>query len=136
MWQNKANAHTDIQARNPFRDGGRAGAEGAPRPGDPEYGRAVTGSQTAERAAKAQDWVEQEIAKLISVIRDIGQTGPEGQVSVKFGPLFYTYQDISDTLVGIMMRAKKRKLISYPGDMLFQGVHNDVEIFVVVESVK
>ena len=44
-----------------------------------------------------------------------------GVVTVEFGPLFYKYQDISDTLVGILMRAKKRKLIKYPGDMLFQG---------------
>jgi hypothetical protein len=45
-----------------------------------------------------------------------------------FGPLFYSYQDISDSLIGIMMRAKKRKFISYPGDMLFQGYHDEVEI--------
>jgi hypothetical protein len=131
MWQSKANAHTDTQARNPFREGGGAAAARAPRPGDADYGRAAAGSQTAERAAKAQDWVEQEIAKLLSVIREIGENRPDGQAVVKFGPLFYAYQDISDTLVGIMMRAKKRKLISYPGDMLFQGVHNEVEIFVV-----
>lgn len=29
-------------------------------------------------------------------------------------------QDISDTLVGILMRAKKKKRIVYTGDMLWQ----------------
>lgn len=89
------------------------------------------GSLTAERAAKAADWVTQEINKLIEVIRKIGSTNAQGQPFVCFGPLFYTYTDISDTLVGIMMRAKKRKLISYPGDMLFQGVHDDVEVIII-----
>ena len=102
----------------------------------------------AERAVKASDWVAQEIDKLVGVIRRIGKTKPNGQVYVCFGQLFHTYQDISDTLVGIMMRAKKRKLIDYPGikrrsniispsvystilgDILFQGIHSEVEIFI------
>jgi hypothetical protein len=56
--------------------------------------------------------VENEIAKLIEVIKEIGKfDATEGGVcTIEFGPLFYHYQDISDTLVGILMRAKKRKL--------------------------
>ena len=57
-----------------------------------------------------------------------GEDG-SGRICVRFGPLFIAYQDISDTLVGIMMRAKKRKLIEYKGDMLFQGCHNNVVIY-------
>lgn len=76
------------------------------------------GSATADRAAKAADWVTQEINKLISVIQSMGSVNADGQTFVCFGPLFYKYTEISDTLVGIMMRAKKRKLISYPGAYL------------------
>lgn len=38
--------------------------------------------------------------------------------------------DISDSLVGILMRAKKRKLLYYDGDMLFQGKDDKVIITV------
>ena len=54
---------------------------------------------------------------------------------IEFGPLFYAYQDISDTLVGIMMRAKKYGLIKYKGDMLFQGQDDAVPIDVTAEGV-
>ena len=51
------------------------------------------------------------------------------RVGITFGVLFDTYADISDTLVGILMRARKRKKVSYDGDgMLFQGVHDHVVI--------
>ena len=71
--------------------------------------------------------------KLIEVIKEIGAPDPEegGITTVKFGPLFYKYADISDTLVGILMRAKKRKRIKYQGDMLFQNMHDHVKITVL-----
>ena len=47
----------------------------------------------------------------------------------------YQYQDISDTLVGIMLRCKKYKLIVYEGDMLFQGANDDTPIYVTDEGV-
>ena len=65
----------------------------------------------------------------MSVIKDIGEDDPEtGFKSIKFGPLFVAYQDISDTLVGILMRAKKYKRLTYKGQMLFQGMHDSVVI--------
>jgi hypothetical protein len=45
--------------------------------------------------------------------------------------LFILYQDISDSLVGIMMRAKKRSRLRYEGDMLWQGVHDAVCITIL-----
>ena len=38
------------------------------------------------------------------------------------------YANISDTLVGILMRARKRRRVAFESDMLFQGVHDDVLI--------
>jgi hypothetical protein len=86
-------------------------------------------SMTAQRAA---EWINSEIKKLLEVIRELGTQKEDGTVGVLFGPLFYVYQDISDSLIGIMMRAKKRRYITYPGDMLFQGYHDDVEIILSV----
>ena len=51
---------------------------------------------------------------------------PERAVAA-FGVLFNAYADISDTLVGLLIRARKRQLVSYEGDgMLFQGCHDHV----------
>ena len=71
----------------------------------------------------------EEIAKLIEVVREFGSVdAPTGEVQMSFGELFNRYADISDTLVGILMRAKRRKRILYDSDMLFQGVHDHVVI--------
>ena len=37
-------------------------------------------------------------------------------------------QDISDTLVGMIRRCRKAKLLDYKGDMLFQHAHGHVMI--------
>ena len=80
------------------------------------------------------------IDELIGVMKDgyqgkcISFKDDEGVTCVKFGPLFYLYQDISDTLVGILMRAKKYKRISYPGDMLFQGKDDEVIIRLINDT--
>lgn len=64
---------------------------------------------------------------------EMGQYDPDegGVTTVQFGPLFYRYADISDTLVGILMRAKKRNRLFYKGDMLFQSRHDHVKITVL-----
>lgn len=103
--------------------------------GDAGYGRAKAGSVTEARAAKAQEWVETEIIKLLAVIKQHGETDSSGKVTITFGKLFDTYADISDTLVGILMRARRRKQLTYAGDgMLFQGVHDAVIIEVLTAS--
>ncbi len=87
-----------------------------------------------QRAVKAQEWVEKEVDKLMTNIVALAKRNQSsGKCEVTFGELFYTYQDISDTLVGIMVRAKKRGLIEYEGQgghMLFQGRHDNVVVTV------
>ena len=53
--------------------------------------------------------VKKEMAKLVEVINENGEVGENGFKCITFGVLFILYQDISDTLVGILMRAKKYK---------------------------
>ena len=77
--------------------------------GDAGYGQAVAGSQTEERAQKAQAWVEKEIEKLIEVIRQHGERVPdpststseqgagEVEVTITFGKLFDIYADSEQT---------------------------------------
>ena len=54
--------------------------------------------------------MDAEIDRLVREIAVLGDTAEGGEVSVRFGVLFERYQSISDSLVGILKRAKKRKL--------------------------
>jgi hypothetical protein len=130
-WENFGKKHQDSQATNVFSAAYDPTKAKHLKPGDPGYGRPPEGSQSEARAAKASDWVDNEIDKLLKVISDNGKTGPDGKLSITFGQLFILYQDISDSLVGIMMRAKKRSRLRYEGDMLWQGVHDAVCITIL-----
>ena len=87
-------------------------------------------NKSEHRAAAAVQWVEKEIDKLIVEIQGIGRKNGN-QVEITFGELFTHYQDVSDTLVGILQRAKKRSIVKYEGtggDLLLQRKHDNVVI--------
>lgn len=133
MWQNKVDQHLVGQSQNVF-SGGYQGEQRL-KIGDEGYGKPVEGSKTDERAKAAAVWVDKEIDKMVEVIKKIGGYDEvQGGYTVTFGELFHAYQDISDTLVGILMRAKKRKRVYYIGDMLYQGMSDNVKITVIEES--
>lgn len=130
MWENFAKTNLEYQKQNPFSPQFQ-GTQSALKKGDEGYGCAAPGSKTEERARKAQQWVEEEISKLLSVIEQIGHVNADGNIVVTFGVLFVAYEDISDTLVGIMKRARKANLIAFPGDMLWQKVDDNVEVMLL-----
>ena len=94
----------------------------------------VGSSLSAARAAEGAKWVDKEVKKLVNEIEKIGYKDEEGRWAVKFITLFEHYENVSDSLVGIMIRAKKRGLIEYVGEMLLQGKDNDVVITVIDDS--
>lgn len=51
-------------------------------------------------------------------------------VKVTFGTLFHDDRcaNIFEALVGTLRAAKKRKIVAYDGELLLQGVHDNVEI--------
>jgi|TARA_B100001778_G_C18075625_1_gene400560 hypothetical protein len=51
-------------------------------------------------------------------------------LQVKFGVLFADDRcaNIFEALVGTLRAAKKRKVIHFEGEMLLQGVHDDVDV--------
>ena len=52
-----------------------------------------------------------QVKQLTDLIAEMGTPHPKnGRPRVQFGPLFVAYQDISDTLVGMLQRAKKWNL--------------------------
>lgn len=51
-------------------------------------------------------------------------------LKVTFGVLFHDDKcaNIFEALVGTLRAAKKRKVVAYDGELLLQGVHDNVEI--------
>uniref|UniRef100_A0A672MK88 Actin-binding Rho-activating protein-like n=1 Tax=Sinocyclocheilus grahami TaxID=75366 RepID=A0A672MK88_SINGR len=61
-------------------------------------------------------------------VLEIGVSGDDGRVSVRFGMLFERYVTISNKLVGVLLRARKQGLVHFEGEMLWQGRDDGVLI--------
>uniref|UniRef100_A0ACD5X5S5 Uncharacterized protein n=1 Tax=Avena sativa TaxID=4498 RepID=A0ACD5X5S5_AVESA len=81
--------------------------------------------------------VEEEVGKLKEEIQRLGQQQPDGSYKVKFGVLFNDDRcaNIFEALVGTLRAAKKRKFVTYDGEMLLQGVHDNAEIILLPPAV-
>lgn len=130
MWNQKTNEELHQLKTNTFSanyDEEYANANKL-KPGDEGYGQAPEGSQSAERVAKAELWVKKQVKMMIDVIEEIGVAGPKGFKQTNFAELFVAYEKISDTCMGILSRAKKAGYLMFEGEMLFQGVSDNVVI--------
>jgi len=128
MWDNMQKKADIEQKSNIFSKDYDAKAHKKLKPGDKGYGEALEGSASLARSIKAKEWVKKQIGLLIGIIKDIGEKGPDGCYFTTFGPLFIAFEKISDTLVGILQRSKKYKVLTFEGEMLFQGQSNNVVI--------
>ncbi|KAL2620999.1 hypothetical protein R1flu_001204 [Riccia fluitans] len=74
--------------------------------------------------------VSEEIERLKEEITRLGKVCPDGSISVKFGTLFNDDRcaNLFEALVGTLRAAKKRKLIKFNGELLLQGVHDNVDV--------
>ncbi|XP_006013904.1 costars family protein ABRACL isoform X2 [Latimeria chalumnae] len=74
--------------------------------------------------------VDNEIELLVTEICRLGTRNADGKISVKFGVLFADEKcaNLFEALVGTLRAAKKRKIITYEGQLLLQGTHDDVDI--------
>ncbi|CAL1534809.1 unnamed protein product [Lymnaea stagnalis] len=74
--------------------------------------------------------VEHEIGLLVEEIKRLGTAGAGGKTEVTFGTLFNDDRcaNIFEALVGTLRAAKRKKIISYDGELLLQGVHDKVII--------
>ena len=75
---------------------------------------------------------------LLGVISSLGKPNKKsgGNMFMDFGTLFIVYQDISDTVVGMIQRGRKKKLLNFDGEMLFQGQHDNVKITLTDKGMK
>lgn len=83
---------------------------------------------TEYRGQKAGELISGEIMELCHVIADLGRKNVDGSFCISFGQLFEAYTTISNKLVGMLMRARKQKLLNFTGEMLFQRRDDDVII--------
>ncbi|PPD75261.1 hypothetical protein GOBAR_DD27817 [Gossypium barbadense] len=74
--------------------------------------------------------VDEEVERLKEEIQRLGQIQSDGSYKVTFGVLFNNDRcaNIFEALVGTLRAAKKRKVVAYDGELLLQGVHDNVEI--------
>lgn len=135
-WQKWSSEHQESQKLNPFSHDSR-GSVVAPQRGHDDYGRPQQGSLTEKRGKEAHIHVCREVQKLCEVIRAIGERNEMNEdrhdnhrkvITVEFGKLFEHYVTISNTLVGILLRARKQGLVDFEGEMLWQGKDDHVVI--------
>ncbi|XP_034467186.1 actin-binding Rho-activating protein isoform X1 [Hippoglossus hippoglossus] len=135
-WQKWSDEHQEYQKHNPFSHDARPSAV-VPQRGQDDYGRPLQGSMTEQRGKDAHSRISIEVQELCEVIRNIGEmkdcdgegSSCDGKsVRVEFGKLFEHYVTISNKLVGILLRARKQRLVDFEGEMLWQGKDDHVVI--------
>ncbi|CAF4197980.1 unnamed protein product [Rotaria sp. Silwood2] len=103
---------------------------------DPEYGRPPKGSRTEQRGLAAQAHIQQEVKYLCETIQSLGKKLDDSSTltyEITFKQLFDFYTNISNKLVGILLRARKHGYIHFPNEyeVLFQGKHDHVKITLI-----
>ncbi|XP_033105842.1 costars family protein ABRACL-like [Anneissia japonica] len=80
--------------------------------------------------------VEHEIELLKTEMQRLGSPNADGKISVKFGVLFSDDRcaNIFEALVGTLRAAKRKKIVKYDGELLLQGVHDNVDIVLLVAA--
>jgi len=102
-----------------------------------KLGKSVrNGHLNVNRAMAAARWVDKEIRKLIDAIVEHGDKVGKSKVSIKYKTLFDNTDQIFEALSGTLKTAKKRKVVKFKGEVLFQGVHDDVVITLLKDSIK
>ncbi|XP_014231149.1 actin-binding Rho-activating protein-like [Trichogramma pretiosum] len=130
MFDQHANKHISGQKKNPFTSG-----LNLPKPtfSKEEYGRPAAGSLSDIRGRKASCHILKEILELCDVINQNGtpcKDAPE-ILAISFGDLFNLYVHINDKLVGLLLRARKQKVLDFEGECLFQRRDDHVPIYLI-----
>lgn len=81
--------------------------------------------------------VDHEVKLLIDEIKRLGSPNASGQMVVKFGVLFKDDKcaNLFEALLGTLRAAKRKKVIRYDGELLLQGVHDNVDITLLKDQI-
>ncbi|XP_068087784.1 costars family protein ABRACL [Hyperolius riggenbachi] len=79
--------------------------------------------------------VDHEIKLLVEQMHRLGKRDGDGMLKVKFGVLFNddTCANLFEAMVGTLKAAKRKKIVTYAGELLLQGVHDNTEILLLQE---
>ena len=75
--------------------------------------------------------VDHEVDLLSKEIKRLGKPNADGKYSVKYGILFKETANIFEAIMGTLKAAKKRGVITFQGELLLQGVHDNVDIILL-----
>lgn len=77
--------------------------------------------------------VDGEVKMLVEEIGRLGEKQESGRMGVKFVTLFEDERclQLFEALVGTLRAAKRKKVITFEGEMLLKGVHDDTLIEVL-----
>nr|XP_002131888.1 costars family protein ABRACL-like [Ciona intestinalis] len=80
--------------------------------------------------------VDHEVKLLVEEIKRLGKQNADGQFVVTFGVLFSDDRcaNIFEALVGTLRAAKRKKIVTYTGELLLQGVHDNVEVILLKDE--
>nr|XP_033791281.1 costars family protein ABRACL isoform X5 [Geotrypetes seraphini] len=84
-------------------------------------------------AGKVKMNVDHEVKLLVEEINRLGTRADDGKLSVKFGVLFADDKcaNLFEALVGTLKAAKRRKVVDYQGELLLQGIHDNVDVILL-----
>ncbi|KAL1244028.1 Actin-binding Rho-activating protein [Trichinella spiralis] len=80
---------------------------------DPDYGRPKKGSLTEKRGIAAGHHISREIIQLCELISEFGARNDDGTTTITFGKLFEIYVYVSDKVVGMLLRARRHKIVDF-----------------------
>ncbi|KAH9408939.1 PREDICTED: actin-binding Rho-activating protein [Rhagoletis zephyria] len=141
MFTEKAEKHYEKQKLNPF-SGNFDAVEAAKQKlskDDPNYGKPVEGSKTDNRGKAAAQLLQNEIKMLVEIMLKYGTAAEQDGkpvVQMSFKELFELYKVISNKVVGLLIRARKYKLVAFEGEMLYQGRDDAVVITLLDPNIK
>ncbi|XP_017768741.1 PREDICTED: actin-binding Rho-activating protein-like [Nicrophorus vespilloides] len=138
LFNQQANKHLRKQAVNPFSNGKCVGGMPKPQFSKDEYGKPAKGSLSESRAFKATIEVCKEMLECCEIINQYGEPlfdpsekQDDPRKAISFGTIFTIYTVISDKLVGMLLRARKHKLVDFEGEVLFQRRDDHVPIILL-----
>lgn len=84
--------------------------------------RPAAGSLSDIRGRKANAHIFKEMLELCEIIHQNGTPCRDQPdiMGIRFGDLFNIYVHISDKCVGLLLRARKQKVLDFEGEVLFQ----------------
>ncbi|XP_060737726.1 costars family protein ABRACL-like [Tachysurus vachellii] len=73
--------------------------------------------------------VNHEVTLLVNEIHRLGNKNADGKISVKFSVLLNDdkFVNLFEALVGTLKAAKRKKIITFQGELLLQGVYDNVD---------